>query len=119
MLVNRKYVKKNELENAVSDMVKNFFPNEGYKVNFFGYRAGEAVEYHLVHVSEFSDYQGAMMFVGSVEQDENLRNWFDNSEEQVFFITAGNFRTAYSQKRLEDYAKYYIYHKDDWLGFSK
>jgi hypothetical protein len=39
----------------------------------------------------------------------------NKANSQAMFITGGNFKTAFSQKRFDDYGQYYLRYRDDML----
>ncbi len=62
--------------------------------------------YHLAYVAQFGDYRAADAYISTLSSEV----WFQNIQlrpyQDIFPITQSNFRIAYTQKRLHEYAAF-------------
>ncbi len=63
--------------------------------------------YHLAYIAQFSDYRAADAYVSTL----SAQPWFQNLQlkpyQDIFPITQSNFRIAYTQKRMHEYAAFF------------
>jgi tetratricopeptide (TPR) repeat protein len=70
---------------------------------------------HLVYVSQFDNYASGKAYLDAVLKDPALSRWLPQPEERIMLATATNFRIAFTQRRFNDYVRYYRAHIAQWL----
>lgn len=113
LLVDKNRISVNDIKIQVSNFNRSYFANEPISVNVFVYQGK-----HLVYISQFSDAPSAYTYLTTLLSSTNLTQYMENPETDAFFISPANFRTAFSQKRMEDYGLFYKKYKDRMLEQS-
>jgi hypothetical protein len=70
---------------------------------------------HLVYVSQFDNYASGKAYLDAVLKDPALSRWLPQPEERIMLATATNFRIAFTQRRFNDYVRYYRANIAQWL----
>lgn len=120
MLVEQTKIKNTELEVMMANFQKEFFSSENYRAVVFSYTGKDNVKFHMVYITKFMDYNIANNYIGSLKTYQPASQLLDKEQDKVlFFMTMGNFKVAFQQRRFEDYAQYYKAFKDEMIKGKK
>lgn len=103
MLIEREKLKTNELQQKLNDFNGKYFGEKNLNVSVFLYQN----KYHMPYISQFETEKEAMAYLSSASKEPSLAEYMTGGVERGVFISPGNFRLAYSKKRMEDYFLYY------------
>lgn len=117
MFVDEQKLKSKDLEIIMSNFGAKFFASENYRAIVFAYADKQGKKYHMVYVTKFQEYSAANAYIQSAMGYNELVQHLDSNKasNQAMFITGGNFKTAFSQKRFDEYGQYYERYRDDML----
>ena len=90
---------------------KTTFPDRRINVNAFDYQGR-----HLVYIDHFKDFRQANTYLETLAKVEGLRLYFKSVPEQGLFIAQSEFRKVFTQRKFDDYQRWYNAHIDDLLG---
>jgi tetratricopeptide (TPR) repeat protein len=63
--------------------------------------------YHLAYIAQFSDYRAADAYISTIASQPWFQSLQLRPNQDIFPITQSNFRIAYTQKRLHEYAAFF------------
>ncbi len=110
LLINKDKIKVHELKSMISDFNRNYFSNERLSLNAFFYK-----NKHLVYITQFPDFKSADAYLQVLLETPQIVSLLDNPETDAVFISPSNFRVAFSQKRFEDYGKFFRKYRQKML----
>ena len=103
MLISREKLKTNELQQKLNDFNGKYFGEKNLNVSVFLYQN----KYHMPYISQFETEKEALTYLNAASNEQSLTEYMTGGVERGVFISPGNFRLAYSKKRMEDYFQFY------------
>ncbi|MGQ9862890.1 MAG: type IX secretion system periplasmic lipoprotein PorW/SprE [Bacteroidia bacterium] len=110
-LVPQENISSDELKQRLRKFHEQYFAGQGLNLSVFLY---ERI-YHLAYISQFPDYRTADVYTQALERESWVRELVAEPSRAIFFISQSNFRVAFTQRRLEDYAEYYMRNRMEML----
>ena len=102
LLVPKDRTTNDELKQHIARTNQTAFADSRLNIVVFLYEQN----YHLAYIAQFSDYRAADAYISTLSSEP----WFQNLQlkpyQDIFPITQSNFRIAYTQKRMHDYATF-------------
>ncbi|MCX8112874.1 MAG: tetratricopeptide repeat protein [Bacteroidia bacterium] len=68
--------------------------------------------HHLAYVAQFSDYRSALAYIQTVEKEGWFQELGIQSPQDFFPISQANFRIAFTQRRMHDYASFFAQNRN-------
>jgi tetratricopeptide (TPR) repeat protein len=111
ILIDQERVKNSDLDVIMANFQKQYFSYTGQKDE----------KYHMVYVTKFQDYNLANTYVQALASYEPLMELLKGTQpdDRIFFLSLTNFKTAFSQRRFHDYARYYQAYKQEMIRGRK
>jgi len=103
MLIRKDAISNNQLKTKLTDFNNAKFNSNNLTASIFFYKD----ERHLGYISQFNSVKEAMMYIDFAQKDPGLSPLLSNEGDMIVFVTPGNFKVAYQQKRFEDYNEFY------------
>jgi tetratricopeptide (TPR) repeat protein len=102
ILVPKDRISNEDLKQHIARTNQNAFADNRLSVVVFLYEQA----YYLAYIAQFGDYRAADAYISTLA----AQPWFQNLQlkpyQDIFPITQSNFRIAYTQKRLHEYAAF-------------
>ncbi|MEO0900321.1 MAG: tetratricopeptide repeat protein [Bacteroidota bacterium] len=102
LYVDKKNVSKEELKTEISDFNNSEFSNNNLRTFVFLYKQ----THWLPYIASFKSVEEAKRYLKSLKGKDNLEDLL-TGKDRMMFMSHSNFKTAYGQKRMKDYMKYY------------
>jgi hypothetical protein len=112
LMVEAKKLPKDKLEILVADFNKENFKANNLERRVLNYTDNNKKNYQLVMVSKFDNGQVANSYLEQILSNPEILAVMPNPQTNAFFISATNFREAFSNKRFHHYAIYFLTNRD-------
>ncbi|RMF53621.1 MAG: hypothetical protein D6750_00740, partial [Bacteroidetes bacterium] len=63
--------------------------------------------HHLAYIAQFPDYRSAEAYIQAIEGEPWYAQLGVKAPQEFFPISQANFRVAFTQKRMQDYAAFF------------
>ncbi|MCS6895922.1 MAG: hypothetical protein NZZ60_07260 [Bacteroidia bacterium] len=70
--------------------------------------------HHLAYIAQFPDYRSASAYIQVVENEPWFAELGVHSPQDFFPISQANFRVAFTQRRMHDYAAFFAQNRDSF-----
>ncbi|GIV23710.1 MAG: hypothetical protein N3A68_00170 [Bacteroidia bacterium] len=70
--------------------------------------------HHLAYVAQFSDYRSAEAYIQAIANEPWYKDLGVQYPQDFFPISQANFRVAFTQKRMHDYAAFFAQNRDQF-----
>ncbi|MEN3041420.1 MAG: tetratricopeptide repeat protein [Bacteroidia bacterium] len=68
--------------------------------------------HHLAYIAQFSDYRSAFAYIQVIQNEPWFAELGVRSPQDIFPISQANFRVAFTQRRMHDYAVFFTQNRD-------
>lgn len=110
-------MKKDDLQVKIVDFNKENYASSRLTLQVYQYKDKAGASWHMAYVSSFDAPTAASVYIKALlDQSPEVKAAFTDEATQAVFISSSNFRTAFAQKRFDDYGKYFIANRDQMLG---
>lgn len=104
LFIDKKNGEKEDLKNKLSDLNKASFKDKNLRTFVFDYQRTHWMPY----IANFASVKDAESYIQTFNAKPELKASI-GSGDAIFYISHGNFKVAYGQKRIPDYLNYYTY----------
>jgi tetratricopeptide (TPR) repeat protein len=112
LMVEAKKLPKDKLEILVADFNKENFKSNNLERRVLNYTDNNKKNYQMVMISKFDNGQVANSYLEQILSNPEIMAVIPNPQMNAFFISATNFREAFSNKRFHHYAIYFLTNRD-------
>ena len=103
LLVSKDRITSDDLKQHLARTHQTAFADSRLNLVVFLYEQA----YHLAYIAQFSDYRAAEAYISTIASQPWFQNLQLRPHQDIFPITQSNFRIAYTQKRLHEYAAFF------------
>lgn len=103
LLVPKDKVSSDALKQHLARTHERYFGDQRLSLVVFLYNN----THHLAYVAQFSDYRSAEAYIQTIEGEPWYRELGVKAPQEFFPISQANFRIAFTQKRMQDYAVFF------------
>lgn len=105
-------------EKTTSDAIKQhlarthekYFGDQRLSLTVFLYNNS----HHLAYIAQFQDYRSANAYIQVIENEPWFKELGIQSPQDFFPISQANFRVAFTQRRMHDYAAFFAQNRDNF-----
>ncbi|MCS7188980.1 MAG: tetratricopeptide repeat protein [Bacteroidia bacterium] len=103
LLVPKEKIVSDVLKQRLAQAHQKYFGDQRLSLVVFLYNNS----HHLAYVAQFPDYRSAEAYIRTIEEEEWYKELGLKFPQDFFPISQSNFRTAFTQKRMHDYAAFF------------
>ncbi len=117
LFVDPNRMKKDDLQVKLVDFNKANYASSRLTLQVYQYKDKAGATWHMAYLSAFDTPMAANVYLKALlDQQPEIAKTLTDPATQAVFISSSNFRTAFAQKRFDDYGKYFLAHRDQMLG---
>lgn len=110
LLVPKDKIASDDLKQHIARTHERYFGEQRLSLTVFLYNNS----HHLAYVAQFQDYRSAGAYIQTMESEPWLRELGVRSPQDFFPISQANFRVAFTQRRMHDYAAFFAQNRDNF-----
>ncbi|MCS7153003.1 MAG: tetratricopeptide repeat protein [Bacteroidia bacterium] len=110
LLVPKDKITSDALKQNLSHTHQQYYGDQKLSLTVFLYNNS----HHLAYIAQFSDYRSAMAYIQTIENEAWFKELGVKAPQDFFPISQANFRVAFTQRRMHDYAAFFAQNKESF-----
>lgn len=110
LLVPKDKISSDALKQHIARTHDRYFGEQRLSLTVFLYNNS----HHLAYVAQFQDYRSAGAYIQTIESEPWFKELGVRSPQDFFPISQANFRVAFTQRRMHDYAAFFAKNRDNF-----
>ncbi|MCS6790778.1 MAG: tetratricopeptide repeat protein [Bacteroidia bacterium] len=103
LLVDRNRISADDLKVKLSRTNERYFGEQRLSMVVFLYND----THHLAYIAQFPDYRTAEAYIQTIQGESWVQQLELRTPQEIFPISQSNFRIAFTQKKMQEYAYFY------------
>lgn len=103
LLIERNRISSEDLKIKLSRTNEHYFGEQRLSLVVFLYND----THHLAYIAQFPDYKAAEAYIQTIQGESWFQQLALRTPQDIFPISQSNFRIAFTQKKMQEYAYFY------------